>query len=73
MKILNGVVEVQVQRVKTNIMNEKRRKRGYKYLFIEPRSASMTRYPDASEPVRGPSMDNFVNYLLLFSFFLLLT
>ena len=35
------------------------------FSFPEPRSASMTRYTDSTEPVRGPSVDDFVSRCLM--------
>ncbi len=63
MKVMNGIDVVQVQQVRIHTDTKS------PIIFfcpLETRSVSTTRYLDPSEPVRGPSGDNFV-IILLFS------
>ena len=58
MIVINGIVVVQVQQVK--IRFSRVTVAFCRRFLLEPRSVSMTRYLDPSEPVRGPSIDHFV-------------
>ena len=65
MIVINGIVVVQVQQVK--IRFSRVTVAFCRRFLLEPRSVSMTRYLDPSEPVRGPSIDHFVwHFLSLF-------